>query len=184
MWAYPARIVCSLGAAALLTTLSALPVSAGGLPPPTCFPGVGPCTQTATFTEDGPFPVFNSCSVDFGFGLVTEVGHNVIHINVNGAQDFWVTGTDTGVFTFNPVIITFDSNGNITSITPDSSRPAASGYGTAWFGVEVNNLNFTSTNIAAVHLMTTTGVSYNVQMTGTVTLSANGVVHTQTEAHC
>jgi hypothetical protein len=179
---YLVRMLCALVVAALPAALDIAPTSAVNLPPPPC---VGPCNFTFHFTQDGPFPVFVNCSADPGFFLVTETGNDVFHVNVNAAQDYWITGTDTGSWFLQPVVVSgFDQNGNPIITGDDASRPTASGTGASWFGLEVNNLNATSTGIVSVHFTTSTGVSFAVQMAGNVTLSANGVFHTQTEAHC
>ena len=73
-------------------------------------PGVNPCT-------DAPGTV------------VTNIDRSVLHINVNGAGDAWLTGTVGGTASF----------------TADSpSDPSGQGTWTEWFGDQLNNQSFVS----------------------------------------
>src|SRR5215469_7066893 len=72
--------------------------------PPQIFPAVDPCTG-ATGTAE------------------LDDSHSVFHINVNSADDAWLTGTDGGTASF----------------TPDNPAAASgSGTWTSWFGAQLN----------------------------------------------
>jgi hypothetical protein len=85
--------------------------------------------QTQTFTvKNAQFdmgPALDPCSGMSGQVLGTSV-NGVLHQTINGAGDFWLTGTLTGASIF----------------VPDSaSMPTYVGHGETWFGVSDNNQN-------------------------------------------
>jgi hypothetical protein len=138
------RKLIALAASLAVVVMLATPASANQPPVPTCFPGVGPCTETDHFTEltflAGPMNCPPSSPFS-GWAIGAFTGNAVQHITVNGAQDFWVTSTIEGQITFSPILPP-DFSTNPPTITPDPSRPTIAGQATAWFGFEGNLKNF------------------------------------------
>jgi hypothetical protein len=139
-------LAVSLGLAVVLAT----PVSAGSVPPgtqpppPSCFPGVGPCTETDHFSEmtffGSPLPCPGPVG---GWALIDATGNGVQHITVNAAQDFWLTTTLVGPATIQPIDVTaFDAFGNPSVFT--NSGPLFMGRLQQWFGIQGNRNNFSS----------------------------------------
>ena len=124
----------------------ALPVSAasgtGFPPPPTCFPGVGPCQETEHFGEVAFFVTpLPGCPLPFSeSAFIDQKGNGIEHINVNNAQDAWFTTTMEGAATVVLGTISFDSSGN-PIFTPDLTKPTFAGQLQQWFGGEFNNRN-------------------------------------------
>jgi hypothetical protein len=130
----------------------ALPASAAsgtGPPPiPTCGPpfGLGPCQETDHFGElafyVSPLP---GCPGPFTqWAHIDQKGNGIQHINVNAAQDFWVTSTMEGTATLVLQTVVLDSNGNPVSFTPDPTKPTFVGQLQQWFGASFNNKNFSN----------------------------------------
>ncbi|HEX9095393.1 MAG TPA: hypothetical protein VF990_04745 [Candidatus Dormibacteraeota bacterium] len=150
---------------ALFTAL-ALPASANsgtGPPPiPTCGPGLGPCQETDHFGQltflGSPLPGCTGIFTEWVF--IQQTGNGVQHINVNSAQDFWVTTTMVGPMTLVVGTVLLDSNGNPILdangnpiFTQDPSKPTFTGMLQQWFGASFNNKNFS--NSGTINLQAT-----------------------------
>ena len=130
-----------------------VPVSANQPPVPTCFPGVGPCTETDHFTELTILanPLNCPAGTPFaGWDIGAFTGNGVQHFTVNGAQDFWTTNTIEGQVTFTPIQPP-DFSTSPPTIVPDTTRAAVAGQVTAWFGFEGNAKNFVFHDTGHVH---------------------------------
>src|SRR5205807_4884690 len=77
----------------------------------------------------------NPCTGDLGT-LTMYVAHQVFHLNVNGAGDVWLTGTQTGSATF----------------TSSTDGPSYSGRSTSWFGASLNKQNAVMTDTLSLTL--------------------------------
>jgi len=94
----------------------------------------------------------------------------VLHLTVNNAGDFWVTGTFEG----NGTVATGNSLDGVT-FTP--AGPVYSGHSVEWFGVEENNKNLV--NHATFNFNgndTVTGAPIGIHAAFQITFNANGVV--------
>jgi hypothetical protein len=148
------RIFAFVAAACLFGGL-ALPASAAsgsGPPPiPTCNPGGGPCQETDHFSQlqfiGAPLNCPASAPSYFsGFVFIDGTGNGIQHINVNAAQDFWITTTFTGTVTIHPILVTVIPNPppqppTIIVLGPDPSRAVLTGRLQMWFGISANNKN-------------------------------------------
>jgi len=181
------RRLLVLAAAVFASLVLASPVSASGPSSPTCLPGPNACSQTIHFTSNPLFAVPFPCSSLAGLDVISEFnGNGVIHFNVNGAGDFWVTGTYTGAISIQPALsVVLDSNGNVVSFVPDPSRPSASGRVTDWFGFEQNHSNVVGSNTVNAQVTTTGGQSVTFHLNGHIQFSATGVpIRMFTDFHC
>lgn len=98
-------------------------------------------------------------------GDLTITGHGVLHQTVNNAGDFWVTATLTGSAT--------------------DAAAGFSGRATAWFGVEGNKSNFTSSFIAEAIGTLTNGTALDIHENGTFTVNAQGnIIVNRSTATC
>jgi hypothetical protein len=88
-------------------------------------------------------------------GDLTISGNAVLHNTVDNAGDSWTTGTVTGAVT--------------------DGAAGFTGHGTAWFGVEQNNRNFTTSFIADSVGTLADGTSLRIHQVGTFTVNAQGV---------
>jgi hypothetical protein len=108
------------------------------------------CSQTISVQGGQPqvSPGVDPCTGDKGT-LTMATTHQVFHVNVNGASDFWITGTQNGTITFTPDTI---------------GAPSGSGPWAAWFGGGQNNQSgvLHDTFNAQVHLTNGQTVSAHV----------------------
>jgi hypothetical protein len=104
------------------------------------------------------FPSPNPCTGAPGVVTLND-SHSVFHVNVDGASDVWLTGTDGGSASFDAV-----------------SGPSGSGTWTSWFGGALNNRSsvFSSTFRVAIHL--SDGTLVTMHDTSHTTITATGVV--------
>ena len=88
------------------------------------------CTETVSVQGGDPqqMSMPNPCTGDPGT-VTLYITHQVFHVNVNGAGDIWLTGTQTGAATF----------------TSSDDGPNYSGHATSWFGAELNRQNAVTT---------------------------------------
>ncbi len=115
---------------------------------------------TALATTSQTFHL-NGVPIDVGpagcvAGDLTITGNGVFHQTVNNAGDVWITATLTGSAT--------DATAGFT------------GRATAWFGLEQNNRNFTSSFIAEAIGTLSDGTSLHIHVNGTFTVNAQGVI--------
>jgi hypothetical protein len=108
----------------------------------------------------------NGVPIDLGpatcvAGELFLTGHAVEHITVNNAGDSWETATVTGTAT------AVDSNGNV----------LFTGHGQAWFGVEQNRNNFTTSFTTNVFIG---GIKLTEDGHFTITPAGNIVVNSMT----
>ena len=89
------------------------------------------CTQTVSVRGGDPqqMSMPNPCTGDPGT-VTLYVAHQIFHMNVNGAGDLWLTGTQTGAATF----------------TSSDGGPNYSGHATSWFGAQLNRQNAVTTD--------------------------------------
>jgi hypothetical protein len=181
------RRLLVLAAAIFASLVLASPASASGSSSPSCLPGPNACSQTVHFTSNPPFAVPFPCSSLAGLAVISEFnGNGIFHINVNGAGDFWVTGTYTGAISVQPALsVVTDSNNIVLSFVPDTSRPSASGRVTDWFAFQQNHSNAVGTNTVNAQVTTTDGQSIAFHLNGHVQFSATGVlIRSFTDFHC
>jgi hypothetical protein len=148
---------------------SALPAGAAsgsGFPPmPTCLPGAGPCQETDHFGEllfvGSPLP---GCTSLAGAALIDTKGNGVQHINVNGAQDFWLTSTMVGPTHIIQGTAEFDKMGNYIPGTfiADNTLPTIDGQLQQWFGESGNKNNFSVSSTANFRGISSTGASVSL----------------------
>ena len=123
------------------------------------------CSQTISMQGGSPMvqPGVDPCTGNTGT-LTLSVTHQVFHLNVNGAGDFWITGT---------------VNGTVTFVPDDTSAPSGSGSWTTWFGGASNNRNgvLSSTFNLQVHFPNGETASlhevFHVTMSGTGTITSS-----------
>ena len=97
------------------------------------------CSETVhAASPPNSFPGANPCTGDPGTITLND-NHSIFHVNVNGAGDVWVTGTDGGAASF---------------VADSSSAPSGSGTWTSWFGGSLNSTNTVlhSTMHLGIHL--------------------------------
>jgi hypothetical protein len=143
-----------------LFIVAALPAGAAtGSAGPSCHPGAGPCQETIHFGElaflGSPLP---GCSTLTEWALIDTVGNGVQHINVNAAQDFWLTSTMEGATTIVQGTVALDQNGNLI-FTQDTSQPTFSGHLQQWFGESINKNNISVSGTANFQGTSSTGAS-------------------------
>jgi hypothetical protein len=114
--------------------------------PPISFPGVNPCT---TPPEPGT--------------IVLNDDHAVFHINVNGAGDVWLTGTDGGSASF-------------AALNP--SAASGSGTWTSWFGGQMNKRSMVFGSTMHVGIRLSDGTMVTMHDTFHTMMTATGVVRT------
>jgi hypothetical protein len=121
------------------------------------------CSQTISI--QGGTPVVQPGAVDPCTGnpgtLTLSFTHQVFHVNVNGAGDLWITGTQNGVATFVPY---------------NTAAPSGDGPWTSWFGGSNNNQNavYHSTLNARVHFPN--GVTASLHEVFHITFSGTGTI--------
>ena len=119
------------------------------------------CSETVHFASPpSSFPGANPCTGDSGTVTIND-DHSVFHVNVNGAGDLWLTGTDGGT----------------TSFTADHPpAPSGSGTWTSWFGASMNSKSavFHNTFNSTFHL--SDGTTVTMHDTAHTTITATGVV--------
>jgi hypothetical protein len=121
------------------------------------------CSQTISMQGGQPqsMPVVDPCTGDTGT-LTMAFTHQVFHINVNGASDFWITGTQNGTVTFTPDV---------------AGAPSGSGPWAAWFGGGQNNQNGVMHDTFNAHIQLTNGQTVSVHMVDHTNITATGVVN-------
>jgi hypothetical protein len=112
--------------------------------PPNSFAGVNPCT---TPPEPGT--------------IVLNDDHSVFHINVNGAGDAWLTGTDGGRASF-------------AALNP--SAASGSGTWTSWFGGQLNNKSMVFGSTMHVGIRLSDGTTVTIHDTFHAMMTATGVM--------
>lgn len=162
-----ALVVASLGAGAYLGTASTRVLAAETHSNCASFDnngnitGVTPnCSETlhaapSSVSNTSPDP----CTGALGTFTMND-DHSVFHVNVNGAGDVWVTGTDGGTASF----------------AADPPGPSGSGPWTSWFGGQMNNKStvFGSTMHLTIRLSDGTSVTmHDVQH---MTMTPGGAV--------
>lgn len=118
------------------------------------------CSQTVhAAPSTNSFPGANPCTGAPGTITLND-NHSVFHVNVNGASDYWVTGTDGGTASF----------------AAQPPAPSGSGTWTSWFGGRQNNRSagFASTMHVGIRLSDGTTVTMHDVMHATMT--ATGAV--------
>lgn len=109
--------------------------------PPTVMSGANPCSGAPGTVE-------------------LDDNHSVFHINVNGAGDAWLTGTDGGSASFTPY---------------SSTDASGQGTWTSWFGTKLNNHSTVNGFTFNVRLSMSDGSFVEIHENGHVTLTPNGV---------
>lgn len=118
------------------------------------------CSETVhTPSAQQVFPSSNPCTGDPGTVTLTD-DHSVFHINVNGAGDAWLTGTDGGIASF---------------VADSSSAPSGTGTWTSWFGGQLNNKSAVFGNTIHVGIHLSDGTTVVMHDTGHTTITATGV---------
>lgn len=146
------KLVVFAAAVAVVFAL-ALPVSAADTsqppsPNPNCDTTFQPDgTMTCTLhAKDWPFAIGPVPCPTFPPGDLVLSANGIMHMTINNARDFWITGTLTG-----PAVI-----------TSATGKQLFVGHGETWFGVENNNRNgvdhFTE-NVTGTNLVTGQSVS-------------------------
>lgn len=120
------------------------------------------CTQTQVLkNQTVSFPTSNPCSGALGT-LTLNFSNQIFHVNVNGAGDVWLTGTQTGAVSFVPL---------------DSSQPSYFGHTVSWFGASLNKNNAVVHDTSNATLTGTDGSRITMHMVDHMSLNANGVVN-------
>ena len=101
------------------------------------------CSETFS-SQGGPpqaMPTQNPCTGDSGI-LTLYTTHQIFHVNVDGAGDLWLTGTQDGTATF----------------VPDSPLAAsAAGAWASWFGGSINARNLVLSDTFNITLHSSSG---------------------------
>lgn len=121
------------------------------------------CSQTVV-AKDGPpmqMQMPNPCTGDPGV-VTLYVSHSIFHVNVNGALDVWVTGTQNGAATF----------------TSADGGPDYTGHNTQWFGEQMNNRNQSGGDTINVQLTDPAGDTVSFHENDHITITPAGVVQT------
>jgi hypothetical protein len=121
------------------------------------------CSETVHApSPPNSFPGANPCTGDPGTITLND-NHSVFHINVNGAGDAWLTGTDGGAASF----------------TPDNpSAPSGSGTWTSWFGGSMNNKSAVFHSTFNLSIRLSDGSTVTKHDTAHTTITATGVMIT------
>jgi len=163
------------------------PVSVGASTGSACVPGPSACSQTIHFSSQPLFAAPLPCSPLAGWNVINEDnGNGVFHINVNGAFDFWATGTYAGDVRLQPAKnVVLDSQGNLVSWDVDSTRPTASGRVADWFGISDNNNNAVQHSTVNAQVTTSLGQRFNFHALDHIQLdSAGNITHQFMNASC
>ncbi len=128
-------------------------------------PGVAMATTAVTFHINGvPIDVGPAGCIP-GDLVIQGIGGE--HQTVDNAGDLWLTGTLQG------------------RATGTDATAGFTGHASAWFGVEVNNRNFTSSFTAEAVGTLADGTPLSIHQEGTFTINAQGVpVVTSVNATC
>lgn len=121
------------------------------------------CTQTISMQGGDPQSIpgaFNPCTGGTGT-LTLSFTHQVFHINVNGAGDFWITGTQNGTATFTP---------------DDPTAAVGSGSWTTWFGGAQNNQNGVLHDTFNLQVHFPNGLTATLHMIDHITFSGTGTI--------
>jgi len=146
--------------------VAAAPAVAAESTTPFCGLMTGTPVLNCTFTEtlQGQVSV-NTSNVNPCSGVVgtaTSVTNSIVHVNVNGAGDVWITQTATSHFTFVP-----NSPG----------PPSYAGEFTFWFGASLNNQNTVFTDIGNIVVNGSDGSEITIHLVAHLTISASGIVN-------
>jgi hypothetical protein len=177
-------VLFSVLAACLVVTS---PVSVSASTGPTCVPGPSACSQTMHFSSVPLFAAPLPCSPLAGWNVINEDnGNGVFHITVNGAGDFWLTGTYTGDVRLQPAKnVVLDSQHNLVSWEVDSTRPTASGRVADWFGFSENKNNAVQHSAVNAQVTTSAGQSFNFHAVDHIQFdSAGNITHQFLNASC
>jgi len=122
------------------------------------------CTQTMVVKNQSvSMSSPNPCSGAPGT-LSFNYTNSIVHVNVNGALDIWVTQTQTGSVSFVPT---------------DPLQPSYAGHITVWFGASLNKNNFVFHDTFNATLTGTNGSIITFHMVDHVNVNAstNGLVN-------
>lgn len=119
------------------------------------------CSQTIAVQGGDPLqlPMPNPCTGDPGT-LTLDVKHQNFHVNVNGALDMWVTGTQNGAATF----------------TSSDGGPDYAGHNTQWFGEQLNRQNASAGDTINVQLTDPAGDTVTFHENDHMTITPAGAV--------
>jgi len=120
------------------------------------------CAETISVQGGQPqsMPGANPCTGDSGT-LTMGFTHQVFHINVNGAGDLWITGTQNGPFSFTP---------------DDPTAASGTGSSASWFGGSANNRNSVMSDTFNVHVHLTCGQEVTLHAVDHVTITGTGTI--------
>ena len=120
------------------------------------------CSETSTYQggqSSDPNSV-NPCTGDAG-AFTMYFRQNTFHVNVNGAGDLWVTGTENGTVSFVP---------------DDPSAPSGTGPFATWFNFNDNNRNGNTTFTFDVEVHLSNGRIVGDHEVGHMNFSSTGAV--------
>jgi len=120
------------------------------------------CTYTEALQGQVTVNLFNVNPCSGVVGTATLVTNSIVHVNVNGAGDVWITETATSHFTFVP-----NSPG----------PPSYHGEFTFWFGESLNNQNTVVTDIGNIVLNGSDGSQITFHVVLHFSISASGIVN-------
>lgn len=109
--------------------------------PPMVFPGVNPCTGAPGTVE-------------------LDDNHSVFHININGAGDAWLTGTDGGSASF---------------AANNPSDASGQGTWTSWFGTKLNKQSTVNGDTMTARFALSDGTHVVLHQNTHATVTPNGV---------
>jgi hypothetical protein len=120
------------------------------------------CTQTISVQGGQPqsMSVVNPCNGDSGT-VTMGITHQIFHINVNGAGDLWITGTQNGPVSFTPI---------------DPTAASGKGAWASWFGGSSNNRNSVMTDTINLDLHLTSGQELTLHAVDHVTITGTGTI--------
>jgi hypothetical protein len=118
------------------------------------------CTQTVSQKGGTPMqmPTVDPCTGETGV-LTLAISHQIYHINVNGADDAWDTGTMNGMATFAP---------------DDGTGPTAQGSWVNWFGDSFNAKNLVQHFTFNLALQLSNGQKVTFHETAHMSFTPNG----------
>lgn len=120
------------------------------------------CTFTETLQGQVSVDQSNVNPCSGVLGTATMITNSIIHVNVNGAGDVWITETATSHFTFVP-----NSPG----------PPSYHGEFTFWFGESLNNQNTVITDIGNIVVNGSDGSQITLHIVMHFSISASGIVN-------
>jgi hypothetical protein len=120
------------------------------------------CSETMSFQGGDPQQMqgANPCNLDPGT-ITIYFTHQIFHVNVNGAGDIWLTGTQNGTATF----------------TSSDGGANGSGPWASWFGASLNNRNAAFTDTFAMTIKDSAGDTIVNTEVDHTTITATGVVN-------